>query len=98
MTYSAVNFLEKNRNFLPLEVIQLLRRSKYDIIRSQFQCPLTKTGNLYSSNIQPTQNQIYSPDFAPLKKGIFGSQVRQMRAILVLYSDFFFVLFFEKKL
>lgn len=49
VVYQAENFLEKNRNFLPAEVIQLVRQSSYDMIRYLFQCPITKTGNLYSA-------------------------------------------------
>lgn len=47
--YHADGFLEKNRNFLPAEVIQLVRQSQFDMIRFMFQCPITKTGNLYSA-------------------------------------------------
>ncbi|XP_071534799.1 myosin-IIIb-like isoform X2 [Panulirus ornatus] len=47
VSYDTLHFLEKNKNFLPTEVIQLLRQSSHDIIRFLFQCPLTKTGNLY---------------------------------------------------
>lgn len=47
--YNAESFLEKNRNFLPAEVIQLVRQSQYEMIRFLFQCPITKTGNLYSA-------------------------------------------------
>ena len=75
MTYNADNFLEKNRNFLPLEVIQMLRQSKYDIVRSQFQCPLTKTGNLYSASMKNNMFRIASPEISPMNYGIFGSKV-----------------------
>ncbi|XP_055383448.1 myosin-IIIb-like [Condylostylus longicornis] len=47
--YQADSFLEKNRNFLPAEVIQLVRQSKIDMVRFLFQCPITKTGNLYNA-------------------------------------------------
>lgn len=53
VVYQADDFLEKNRNFLPAEVIQLVRQSQYDMVRFLFQCPITKTGNLYSA-IQET--------------------------------------------
>ncbi|KFB46475.1 myosin iii [Anopheles sinensis] len=53
VVYQADGFLEKNRNFLPAEIIQLIRQSQYDMIRFLFQCPITKTGNLYSA-IQDT--------------------------------------------
>ncbi|CAG9132390.1 unnamed protein product [Plutella xylostella] len=56
VVYQAENFLEKNRNFLPPEVVQLMRQSQYDTIRFLFQCPITKTGNLYS----PLQGDIDS--------------------------------------
>ncbi|KAG5679675.1 hypothetical protein PVAND_009229 [Polypedilum vanderplanki] len=48
VVYDAEGFIEKNKNFLPLEVIQLIRGSQYDIIRFLFQCPISKTGNLFS--------------------------------------------------
>ncbi|XP_050666235.1 myosin-IIIb-like isoform X2 [Leptidea sinapis] len=56
VVYQADGFLEKNRNFLPPEVVQLMRQSQYDVIRFLFQCPITKTGNLYSplqGNLDP---------------------------------------------
>ncbi|XP_015113330.1 myosin-IIIb [Diachasma alloeum] len=49
VVYQADGFLEKNRNFLPPEVIQLVRQSQSDMVRFLFQCPITKTGNLYSA-------------------------------------------------
>lgn len=49
VVYQADGFLEKNRSFLPAEVIQLVRQSQYSMIRFLFQCPITKTGNLYSA-------------------------------------------------
>lgn len=53
VVYQADGFLEKNRNFLPPEVIQLVRQSQFDMVRFLFQCPITRTGNLYSA-IQDT--------------------------------------------
>lgn len=50
VTYDASSFLEKNRNFLPPEVVQLLRSSGNPTVRFLFQCPLTKTGNLFSKS------------------------------------------------
>ncbi|XP_044736982.1 myosin-IIIa-like [Chrysoperla carnea] len=47
--YRADGFLNKNRNFLPPDIINLLRQSQYDMIRFLYQCPITKTGNLYSA-------------------------------------------------
>ncbi|XP_053612596.1 myosin-IIIb-like isoform X2 [Plodia interpunctella] len=56
VVYQAAGFLDKNRNFLPPEVVQLMRQSQYDVIRFLFQCPITKTGNLYS----PLQGDVES--------------------------------------
>ncbi|XP_015784423.1 myosin-IIIb isoform X3 [Tetranychus urticae] len=64
VTYDARNFLEKNRNYVPLEVIQLLRQSSVPIVKALFACPLTKTGHLYigseidSSSSNDTPNKI----------------------------------------
>ncbi|KAK6642740.1 hypothetical protein RUM43_004242 [Polyplax serrata] len=48
VVYRADGFLEKNRNFLPPGIVQILRSSGLDTVRFLFQCPITKTGNLYS--------------------------------------------------
>ncbi|XP_067001655.2 myosin-IIIb isoform X2 [Anabrus simplex] len=56
VVYQAEGFLDKNRNFLPPEVIQLLRQSHRDMVRFLFQCPITKTGNLYSINHESPHN------------------------------------------
>ena len=50
VTYDAMSFLEKNRNFLPPEVVQLLRTSSNPTVQFLFHCPLTKTGNLFSKS------------------------------------------------
>ncbi|EFX77076.1 hypothetical protein DAPPUDRAFT_305891 [Daphnia pulex] len=50
VSYDATSFLEKNRNFLPHEVVQLLRSSSNPTVQFLFNCPLTKTGNLYSKS------------------------------------------------
>ncbi|XP_034246808.1 myosin-IIIb-like [Thrips palmi] len=49
VAYQADGFLEKNRNFLPPEVIQVVRRSSIPAVRFLFQCPITRTGNLYAA-------------------------------------------------
>lgn len=59
MTYDARNFLEKNRNYVPLEVIQLLRQSSVPIMKALFEFPLTKTGHLH---IGPSDNLKGSSD------------------------------------
>lgn len=48
--YDARNFLEKNRFYIPLEIIQLHRQSSIPLIRSLFGSPLTKTGHLFQSS------------------------------------------------
>ena len=48
VTYDASLFLEKNRNFLPPEVVELFRLSNNTVVQFLFQCPLTKTGNLFA--------------------------------------------------
>uniref|UniRef100_A0A8D8XJS4 non-specific serine/threonine protein kinase n=1 Tax=Cacopsylla melanoneura TaxID=428564 RepID=A0A8D8XJS4_9HEMI len=58
--YQVEGMLEKNRHFLAPEIIQLLRGSKLDTVRFLFQCPITKTGNLYSAS--PTGSGPDSPD------------------------------------
>lgn len=50
VTYDAANFLEKNRYYVPLEIIQLHRQSALKLIKCLFGCPLTKTGHLYYSS------------------------------------------------
>ena len=42
--YDAVGFLEKNRDRMPVEIVNLLRASENSVVRSLFQTPLTKTG------------------------------------------------------
>ncbi|KAK2723178.1 myosin-IIIb-like isoform X3 [Artemia franciscana] len=49
VVYDANNFLPKNRNFLAQEVIQVLRQSSDEVVQFLFQCPLTKTGNLFAA-------------------------------------------------
>ncbi|XP_040567832.1 myosin-IIIb [Lepeophtheirus salmonis] len=48
--YSPNQFLDKNRNFLPPELIAVMRYSQNEIIRFLFNCPITKTGRLSCSN------------------------------------------------
>ena len=48
--YDARNFLEKNRFYIPLEIIQMHRQSSIPLIRSLFGSPLTKTGHLFQSS------------------------------------------------
>jgi myosin-3 len=67
--YNAKNFLQKNRNFLPPEVIHLLRQSRLEVIRYLFQCPLARTGNLFALGQHqqngPNNNNGFSPKYSP---------------------------------
>lgn len=51
VVYQATGMLEKNRHLLAIEAIQVLRKSCNKTVRALFQCPVTKTGNLYSQVI-----------------------------------------------
>lgn len=53
VVYQAEGFLDKNRHFLAPEIVQLLRTSVVDTVRYLFQCPITKTGNLFSASPAP---------------------------------------------
>jgi myosin-3 len=53
--YDARGFLEKNRDYLAPEIIQVLRSSRVHLVSSLFQLPLTKTGTL-----QDNDNQRYN--------------------------------------
>ncbi|XP_021363725.1 myosin-IIIb-like isoform X3 [Mizuhopecten yessoensis] len=65
--YDANGFLEKNRDRLPGDVLNMLRASSNEVVRALFQTPLTKTGNLASGSIAsslrstPSSSAISSP-------------------------------------
>jgi myosin heavy subunit len=42
--YEAQNFLEKNRDRLAIEIVNILRLSDIQLVRTLFQNPLSKTG------------------------------------------------------
>lgn len=44
--YDGRSFLEKNRDYVAPEIIQVLRSSRVQLVSSLFQLPLTKTGTL----------------------------------------------------
>ncbi|CAF2375092.1 unnamed protein product [Rotaria sp. Silwood2] len=54
--YDARGFLEKNRDYLAPEIIQILRSSNVQLISTLFQLSLTKTGAL-----QENESQRYNP-------------------------------------
>ncbi|KAL7032575.1 hypothetical protein ACKWTF_007349 [Chironomus riparius] len=89
VVYNAEGFLEKNKNFLPPEVVQLIRGSQYDTIRFLFQCPVTKTGNLYSAlseNIQVNDNKCDSKEKYNSRGISSQSRVQQTMATYFKYS------------
>ncbi|KAL8563942.1 hypothetical protein ACOMHN_059372 [Nucella lapillus] len=61
--YDATGFLEKNRDRLPVEIVNILRTSESKVVRTLFQTPLTKTGNLSSgmSSQQSSSRSSSSP-------------------------------------
>ncbi|XP_055705542.1 myosin-IIIb-like isoform X4 [Phlebotomus papatasi] len=83
VVYQADGFLEKNRNFLPSEVIQLVRQSSYDMVRFLFQCPITKTGNLYSAlqDTGPKQNVVNSDTKERCNSRGLASQSRAQQTV-----------------
>jgi len=50
VTYDARHFLDKNRNHISPEIIQLLRQSTMSVIKALFETPLTKTGHLCANS------------------------------------------------
>lgn len=46
VTYDARSLIEKNRDFLPPEMMETMRSSSEFIVKTSFTNPLTKTGNL----------------------------------------------------
>jgi len=80
VTYSVANMLEKNKNFLPSEVIFILRQSDEDIIRFLFQAPLTKTGNLYYATPDIRGKRGSEPKFESGTRGKGNSLASQTKA------------------
>ncbi|XP_053386580.1 myosin-IIIb-like isoform X4 [Mercenaria mercenaria] len=83
--YDAAGFLEKNRDRLPVEVVNLLRASDNSVVRSLFQTPLTKTvsrdlGNLASGSLKPSapNSNLNSP--SSTSTGITIASVQSLRS------------------
>lgn len=53
--YDATGFLEKNRDRLPVEIMNILRTSDNRVVKTLFQTPLTKTG-MFCQQICTDQN------------------------------------------
>ncbi|XP_041374247.1 myosin-IIIb-like [Gigantopelta aegis] len=54
--YDAFGFLEKNRDRLPAEIVNIMRMSENSVVKSLFQTPLTKTGNLATGSLPSSAN------------------------------------------
>jgi myosin-3 len=61
--YDARGFLEKNRDYLAPEIIQILRSSHVQLISSLFQFPLSKTGALQENEYQRYNPTTPEPNF-----------------------------------
>lgn len=59
VTYDARDLIEKNRDFLPPEMMETLRSSTEPIIKTCFTNPLSKSGNLTMAmhSEEPTGNE-----------------------------------------
>ncbi|KAG1655877.1 Myosin-IIIb [Nymphon striatum] len=78
--YGTGQFLEKNRNYVPQEMIQLLRQSKSKLVGELFHCPLTRTGNLYYSSPHGSPN-LMTPSNS---KGL-ASQTRSQQTVATYF-------------
>lgn len=61
VVYCTEGFLDKNRQFLPADVVKLLCGSSIHTIRYLFQCSVNKTGNLFYSmpvNLRPSESPV----------------------------------------
>ncbi|KAG8034288.1 hypothetical protein G9C98_001372 [Cotesia typhae] len=90
VVYQADGFLDKNRNFLSPEVIQLIRQSQFDMIRFLFQCPITKTGNLYSTTTTTTtmtKKRIFNNNDDDDDKNYLSTRDKYSNRISVLSSQ-----------
>ena len=58
--YDGRSFLEKNRDYVAPEIIQVLRSSRVQLVSSLFQLPLTKTGTLQDN--EPPRYQTSTMD------------------------------------
>ncbi|XP_071101473.1 myosin-IIIb-like isoform X2 [Haliotis cracherodii] len=61
--YDASGFLEKNRDRLPVEIVDILRQSSNSVVKALFQTPLTKTGNLATGSLKSNFNSTKSSAF-----------------------------------
>ncbi|XP_064647040.1 myosin-IIIa-like isoform X3 [Lineus longissimus] len=64
--YEAENFLEKNRDRLAIEIVNILRLSDVQLVRTLFQNPLSKTGSpTYKTVLLSLSNVTYTSSSNP---------------------------------
>ncbi|KAK2170162.1 hypothetical protein LSH36_4g17098 [Paralvinella palmiformis] len=68
--YDSSGFLEKNRDRLASEIISVLRLSQIALVRTLFNSPMTKTGNLAYSTLSSTGMSIYSSPVSSLGSSV----------------------------
>ena len=56
VTYDTNGFIEKNRNFMPPELITLFRDSRHEVLQFMFNTPFTRTGRLNSNEISSSES------------------------------------------
>lgn len=77
--YDVRGFLEKNRDYLAPEIIQVLRSSHVHLVSSLFQLPLTKTGVLQDSDHQQCQTSLTDSSI-PSNSDMTGSTIMPLNA------------------
>ncbi|CAF1105745.1 unnamed protein product, partial [Didymodactylos carnosus] len=74
--YDARGFLEKNRDYLAPEIIQVLRQSDVQLVSSLFQLPLTKTGTLAESTTTGNEMNVGLPTPFPELETVHSGDVQ----------------------
>ena len=88
VVYDANNFLPKNRNFLAQEVIQVLRQSSDEVVQFLFQCPLTKTGNLFAATPRNSPGGTLKKNSPKVKLMSATGSVQEVIMLISLYYKF----------
>jgi myosin heavy subunit len=70
VTYRADNFIEKNRDILPVDLIQLMRQSRSTHLPTLFVNQMTKTGNIITDVTNKKSNRLSVKDEKYKKKVI----------------------------
>ncbi|XP_015118625.1 neither inactivation nor afterpotential protein C [Diachasma alloeum] len=101
ITYDAAEIVEKNRDFIPPEMINAMRLSSHDVIKQLFTNQLTKSGNLTvvvegprtaQKRVKPKRELLGLPEpsrlrrFNTASRGQF-SQTRKMRTCAAIFKS-----------